>query len=165
MPAAATKKKWNNKPNYPNQTLNAHSIYQYSSRNLIISYSTAIAATLISIVIGAFATISNGASHSSSFSAIIATTRGLQVDPLVEGVSLGALPLDQDIRRKRGSPGVADQKRGSLTDNACRNAQVTSPSRDSSRGWMEVKISYGSWQLVGMGICFTRRIRREACTD
>jgi hypothetical protein len=165
LPAAATKKKWNNKPNYPNQALNTHSIYQYNSQNLIISYSTAIAATLISIVIGAFATVPNGASHSSSFSAIIATTRVLQLDPLVEGGSLGALPLDQDIRRKQGSPGLADRKRGSLTDNACRDAQVTSPSRDSSRGWMKVNIPYGSWQLIGMGIWFTRRTRREAYTN
>jgi hypothetical protein len=108
LPEAAIKKKWNNKPNYPNQALNTRNIYQYSGRNLIISYNTAIAATLISIVVGAFATVSNVVSHSSSFSAIIATTRGLQLDPLVKGGSLGGLPLDQDIRRNQGSPGVAN---------------------------------------------------------
>jgi hypothetical protein len=78
-----------------------HNVYQYNSRNLILSYSIAVGVTLFSIIIGAYATITNGVSHSSSFSAMIATTRNPQLDRLVEGSSLGALLLEKEMRRTK----------------------------------------------------------------
>ncbi|KAF8865658.1 hypothetical protein BDZ45DRAFT_736227 [Acephala macrosclerotiorum] len=90
----------------PNQTIpvttfSTHNIYQYNSLNLILSYGIAIAVALLSIAIGTYATIQNGVSHSTSFSATIATTRNVQLDRLVEGSSLGALPLDRDVRKTK----------------------------------------------------------------
>ena len=85
----------------PVKHFNTHNIYQYNHRNLIISYSIAIGLTLISIAFGAIATASNGVSHSTSFSAMVATTRNPQLDQLVQGSSLGSLPLDQDMSRTK----------------------------------------------------------------
>jgi hypothetical protein len=48
-----------------------------------------------------YSIVANGVSHSSSFSAMIATTRSPKPDALVEGSSLGALPLDRDIHKAR----------------------------------------------------------------
>jgi hypothetical protein len=78
-----------------------HNVYQYNSRNLILSYSIAVGVTIFCIIIGTYATITNGVSHSSSFSAMIATTRNPQLDRLVEGSSLGALPLDREMRKTK----------------------------------------------------------------
>ncbi|CZR61875.1 uncharacterized protein PAC_11772 [Phialocephala subalpina] len=90
----------------PNQTIpittfSTHNIYQYNSLNLILSYGVAIAVAILSIAIGTYVTIQNGVSHSTSFSATIATTRNVQLDRLVEGSSLGALPLDRDVRKTK----------------------------------------------------------------
>lgn len=43
----------------------------------------------------------NGVVHSSSFSAIIATTRNEALDSLSRGHSLGALPLDKEFAKTR----------------------------------------------------------------
>jgi hypothetical protein len=48
-----------------------------------------------------YSIVANGVSHSSSFSAMIATTRSPKPDALVEGSSLGALPLDRDVYKTR----------------------------------------------------------------
>ncbi|KAE9377871.1 hypothetical protein N431DRAFT_500616 [Stipitochalara longipes BDJ] len=86
-----------------NQTIDVtyfptRNIYQYNPRNLVISYSVAIAVTAICVAIGIAATISNGVNHSSSFSAMIATAQNPKLRHLFEGNSLGALPLDREIR-------------------------------------------------------------------
>jgi hypothetical protein len=78
-----------------------HNVYQYNSRNLILSYSIAVGVTIFSIIIGTYATITNGVSHSTSFSAMIATTRNPQLDRLVEGSSFGALPLEKEMRKTK----------------------------------------------------------------
>ena len=74
-------------------------IFHYKSRNLVISYSLAIAATIFCVVIGLAATVSNGVSHSSSFSTLLATAQNPRLRGLFEGSSLGALPLDREIRK------------------------------------------------------------------
>jgi hypothetical protein len=78
---------------------------------LIISYCVALALALACIAIGYFATVENGVHHSTSFSAIIATTRNSYLDRLVEGKSLVALPLDGKMRKVRLKFGelVADE--------------------------------------------------------
>ena len=48
-----------------------------------------------------YSIVANGVSHSSSFSAMIATTRTPKLDALVEGSSLGALRLDRDVHKTR----------------------------------------------------------------
>jgi hypothetical protein len=74
-------------------------IYHCNDVNLILSYGFAILVTFICIAIGTYATASNGVSHSSVFSAIVATTRNTKLDGLLEGSSLGALPLDQEMSK------------------------------------------------------------------
>jgi hypothetical protein len=59
------------------------------------------ALALICICIGLFATISNGVTHSESFSAMIATTRNTKLDRLVERSFFGALPLGQMARKQK----------------------------------------------------------------
>jgi hypothetical protein len=77
----------------------ARNIYQYNSRNLVISYGIAIAVTAVCVAIGLAATISTGVDHSSSFSTMLATAQNPKLRHLFEGHSLGALPLDDEMRR------------------------------------------------------------------
>jgi len=70
-------------------------IYQYDSRNLIISYSTAIFFALFSVSVGLSSFRENGVAHSTAFSAIVATTRNSELDILSKGHSLGAVPLEK----------------------------------------------------------------------
>ena len=72
-------------------------IYQYDSHNLIISYSIALFLTLLIICLGFYSLHSNGVAHSTSFSALITTTRNPRLDTLSRGHSLGALPLDKRV--------------------------------------------------------------------
>jgi hypothetical protein len=72
-------------------------IYKYDSRNLIISYSIAVFATLIALVLGFYSFHDNGVAHSTVFSAVLATTRNSELDVLSKGHSLGALPLDKRV--------------------------------------------------------------------
>ena len=76
-----------------------HNIYEYDSRNLIISYSVVILLTLLGIALGIFSFLDNGVAHSSAFSAIVATTRNPHLDIMSEGHSLGALPFDEHASR------------------------------------------------------------------
>lgn len=68
-------------------------VYKYDRRNLIISYSIALSFTLLCLCVGFFALKFNGVIHSTAFSAIIATTRNIELDELLSGHSLGAMPL------------------------------------------------------------------------
>jgi hypothetical protein len=64
-------------------------VYQYNSKNLIISYSMAIFFTLVGLIIGFYSFSFNGVAHSSNFSAIVGTTRNPDLDKYVRGHSLG----------------------------------------------------------------------------
>ncbi|EPE27565.1 hypothetical protein GLAREA_04356 [Glarea lozoyensis ATCC 20868] len=64
-------------------------VYQYNSKNLIISYSIAIFVTLFGVLLGFYSLDFNGVAHSSNFSAIIGTTRNQELDKYVKGHSLG----------------------------------------------------------------------------
>ena len=77
----------------------ARNIFQYNPRNLVISYSISIGVTIICVAIGLAATVSNGVSHSSSFSTLLATAQNPRLRGLFEGNSLGALPLDRETRK------------------------------------------------------------------
>ncbi|MCJ1431360.1 hypothetical protein MMC27_000711 [Xylographa pallens] len=81
----------------PVSILTSGNVYQYNSKNLIISYATAICVTFVTVLVGLYALHTNGASHSASFSAIVATTRNTKLDELFRGTSLGAEPLPKHL--------------------------------------------------------------------
>jgi hypothetical protein len=72
-------------------------IYRYDSRNLIISYTTAVALAFFSIALGVFSFLDNGVAHSTAFSAFVTTTRNSDLDELSRGHSLGRIPLDESV--------------------------------------------------------------------
>ena len=85
-------------------------IYEYNNLNLVISYAAAIIATILSVSIGLFALYENGVSHSTSFSAILSTTRSTRLSDLTEGHSLGAEPLAKHIGDLRLRFGLLDHE-------------------------------------------------------
>lgn len=66
-----------------------HNVYQYNSKNLVISYGLAIAFAIIAVGIGFWALYENGVAHSTSFSAIMAATQNPDIAVLSEGSSIG----------------------------------------------------------------------------
>lgn len=81
-------------------------IYEYDSRNLIISYSIAIVVTALAVCLGFYAFNYNGVAHSNSFTAVLATTGNPDFQNISRGHSLGALPMDKDILDMRVKFGV-----------------------------------------------------------
>lgn len=73
-------------------------VYRYDKQNLLISYAAATSLTLLAVAVGIYSLLSNGVAHSMAFSAIMATTRNAGLDSLSEGQSLGALPLDDQVK-------------------------------------------------------------------
>jgi hypothetical protein len=67
----------------------SQNVYQYNSKNLIISYSVAISVTVLAVCLGLYSLKYNGVAHSSNFSAILGTTRNPELDKYVRGHSLG----------------------------------------------------------------------------
>ncbi|KAH9206119.1 hypothetical protein DL95DRAFT_233747, partial [Leptodontidium sp. 2 PMI_412] len=76
-------------------------IYIYKSFLLVISYGLALLFTIPGLVIGIWAFCTNGVSHSTSFSAILLTTRNMGLDEISEGHSLGVFPLDPDLGKTK----------------------------------------------------------------
>lgn len=72
-------------------------VYEYHPFFLVLSYGIGLFFAAIAALIGIFSVYANGVSHSSSFSAIIATTRNSDLDSLTQGLSLGAEPLQTHI--------------------------------------------------------------------
>ncbi|KAF8858771.1 hypothetical protein BDZ45DRAFT_673708 [Acephala macrosclerotiorum] len=77
--------------------------YHYSPQHLLESYGIATLFTTFAIIVGPLSLRSNGVSHSTSFSAILSTTRNLQVDELVlrEGHDIGSEPLTEAMMKAR----------------------------------------------------------------
>ncbi|KAE9376403.1 hypothetical protein N431DRAFT_462240 [Stipitochalara longipes BDJ] len=71
-----------------------HNVYQYNSKNLVISYSLAIGFAIIAVGIGFWALYENGVAHSTSFSAIMAATQNPDLAVLSEGSSIGVIRKD-----------------------------------------------------------------------
>jgi hypothetical protein len=69
--------------------------------DVLLSYGLGILFTLFSILLGLYAFYDNGVVHSSSLSAIIATTRNQASDSVVKGNSLGAKPFHGDMKKTR----------------------------------------------------------------
>lgn len=76
-------------------------LYTYDWRNLVISYAIAAAFALGAATLGGLAFRQNGVGHVSSFSAIVATTRNHDLDALMEGQCLGAVPLSEDVSKTK----------------------------------------------------------------
>lgn len=85
-------------------------VYNYRSRNLLISYITAVIFALIGTAIGLFSLIVNGRSYCTpnSFSSILCTTRNHDLDELVDTKYLGAQPLDKSLASARLRFGMVD---------------------------------------------------------
>ncbi|MCJ1294770.1 hypothetical protein MMC34_006328 [Xylographa carneopallida] len=83
-------------------------VYEYNNLNLIISYTAAIIATILSVAMSMFALYENGVSHSTSFSAILTTTRSTRLSDLTKGHSLGADPLPKNISDIKLRLGILD---------------------------------------------------------
>ena len=83
-------------------TLNlVQNIYIYKPFLLVLSYGLAFLFTIPALVVGIWAFYTNGVSHSTSFSAILLTTRNMGLDEISEGHSLGVFPLDPDLGSTR----------------------------------------------------------------
>ena len=78
-----------------------HNIYEYDRQNLVISYGIALLFTILSLCIGFWSLQYNGVAHSNSFSACLATTGNPDLHNIIQGNSLGALPLDKDTLGKK----------------------------------------------------------------
>lgn len=76
---------------------NTQFVYQYKPRNLFISYGLSLLFTTVIVALGLYSLHTNGVAHSTSFSALITTTRNSELDQLSRGHSLGALPLDKKM--------------------------------------------------------------------
>ncbi|KAG4433198.1 hypothetical protein IFR05_011306, partial [Cadophora sp. M221] len=76
-------------------------VYRYDALYLILSYGIALLFTTLGISLGMFSFHRNGVIHSTSFSAIVATTRNRDLDGLSQGHSLGTVPVDKRLRRTR----------------------------------------------------------------
>lgn len=76
-------------------------VWHYEPMPLITAYSIGVGATIIALVIGGIALLSNEQAHDMSFSAILRTTRSLTLDTVVEGAENGALPVPKTLGQSR----------------------------------------------------------------
>jgi hypothetical protein len=82
-------------------TSNTYNIYQYHPFYLFLSYGLALLLSFVAALVGFYSLYLNGVSHSNSFSAIIATTRNMELDSLSTRSSLGADPRKVDLQNTR----------------------------------------------------------------
>jgi hypothetical protein len=71
--------------------------YEYDPSSLWRAYGTAIALSLVAVILGLRALWINGVSHDNAFSSIMATTRSRYLDELTMGHSLGATPMSKEV--------------------------------------------------------------------
>ena len=82
-------------------TVRAVNRYSFNERNLFITYAIATAVASLGVLIGFYALSSNGVSHDTSFSAVMATTRNPDLDNLTSGRSLGSAPLSEELKKTK----------------------------------------------------------------
>jgi hypothetical protein len=75
-------------------------VYSYNQHNLIFTYAATCALSLLGVMIGFIALIRNGVSYENSFSAFMLTTRNRRLDELAIGHSMGAMPLDDKLKKE-----------------------------------------------------------------
>ena len=76
-----------------------HTMYQYHSRNLVLTYGIAIAFSAFGVLLGLRALWLNGICHDTSFSSIMSTTRNRYLDEVTLGYSLGSVPTPHSVKK------------------------------------------------------------------
>lgn len=90
-------------------------LFSYNAQILLLSYSLAIFVAFIILLFGLRALWINRVSHSSSFSAILSTTRNAELDALVQGnIALGAQPLEKSLAKQKLQFGVLQTQNGGM---------------------------------------------------
>jgi hypothetical protein len=82
------------------ETSSTRLVFAYDATVLLATYGAALAAGLVSIIIGVAALASNGVSMDAGFVSILATTRNPALDGIARGACLGATGPSQDELRK-----------------------------------------------------------------
>ena len=75
--------------------------WEYRPFWLVISYAVATGVTLLVIAVGTYALLDNGYGMDTSFSTILAVTRNRELDSLMEGCSLGRMPLPDRVSQTK----------------------------------------------------------------
>jgi hypothetical protein len=113
----------------PNLTLanftTPHNVYQYNSRNLIVSYSLAIAFAIFAVGIGFWALYENGVTHSTSFSAIMAASQNPEIALLSEGSSIGR--IREEVKATKLRFGIIEAGGHGLTGSPSREQDSDGP--------------------------------------
>lgn len=100
---------WTEPTQYCNITFHIprnRNIYSYNARNLLLLYAIALFASLLVVLVGAWALWTNSTSHSMSFSDIVQTARNPTLDELVhsrvDGCDcMGTLPISKSFERTK----------------------------------------------------------------
>lgn len=71
------------------------------NKDLMLSYSIAAFIASMGIIVGISSCISNGVTHSTAFSALVATTCDPKLDALYKGHCMGPLPIDKEMAKAR----------------------------------------------------------------
>ncbi|TGO51420.1 hypothetical protein BOTNAR_0357g00100 [Botryotinia narcissicola] len=71
------------------------------TKHLTLSYNIATFVASMSTIIGISSCISNGVTHSTAFSALVATTCNPELDALYKGHCMGPLPTDKEMVKTR----------------------------------------------------------------
>ncbi|KAK9425359.1 hypothetical protein SUNI508_13095 [Seiridium unicorne] len=74
-------------------------VYSYNRPNLILTYAITFALALLGLIAGCVAYLQNGVSYDNSFSAFMLTTRNKRLDELAKGRSMGAMPLENEVKK------------------------------------------------------------------
>ncbi|KAK6065955.1 hypothetical protein SCUP234_12318 [Seiridium cupressi] len=74
-------------------------VYSYNRQNLILTYAITFALALLGLIAGCVAYLQNGVSYDNSFSAFMLTTRNKRFDELAKGRSMGAMPLENEVKK------------------------------------------------------------------
>ncbi|KAK6065248.1 hypothetical protein SCUP515_11304 [Seiridium cupressi] len=81
-------------------------VYSYNRQNLILTYAITFALALLGLIAGCVAYLQNGVSYDNSFSAFMLTTRNKRLDELAKGRSMGAMPLENEVKKTELSFGL-----------------------------------------------------------
>ncbi|KAH8800282.1 hypothetical protein F5884DRAFT_548026 [Xylogone sp. PMI_703] len=84
------------------EVLESQLVYRYNKLDLWAPYGTAIACTIVCVILGGYALLESGLSYSNSFSAIVLATRDKSFDEMVPIDNLGGQdPLPKDVARTK----------------------------------------------------------------
>lgn len=76
-------------------------VYIYHPKNLLLAYGVALFLALIALVLGACAYVSNGVSHSNSFSSIVRATRNPDLLDIDQRQASTAISLDRQAKGQK----------------------------------------------------------------